>query len=314
MTPRYPYVPSWEPQTSICDILKVFPTVGAELERLGIPPTAVHDCITVSQVASRVGWNPYTLLNFLIPPPNLVPSPKSESTDFGNHQDSCVGLLQILRAEHVRILGGYIHPIRELWSRWESEGFPPEFPLLSTQREEFEILCAEISCHFLLEEEELFPYVTELHRACSAQISQHVAFQILRNKSLTDDGEIIGLVDLFENLLSRFPEDFKPPSGDSVSGDTSSGDSSSGGSSSGDSSSGDSASGQNIARTRHISQNQPTNHFSGNTILNKDRDFGRNLWDMLLAFKESWIRHEACETEELFPRILELENHLLRKN
>jgi hypothetical protein len=44
------------------------------------------------------------------------------------------------------------------------------------------------------------------------------------------------------------------------------------------------------------------------------QDTGRHLWANLVAFHDSWLLHEAKETTQLFPRILELENHLLRKN
>ena len=268
MTPRYPLVPPWEPQTSICDILKVFPTVGVELERLGVPPAAVHDCITVDEVANHVGWNPYTLLNFLIP--TAIPHAPSESrpTSRVDLRESCIATVQTLRTDHVRLLGAYIGPIREQWEHWESSGYPPDYPQLSLLRDEFETLCAEISCHFLLEEEELFPYAIELHEACSAQVSTQDALKILENKSLTDDGEIIALVDLLEHLLSRFPEVYKTPS-------------------------------EAVSKSLKAGDTQNTGH---------------HLWANLLAFRESWMLHEAKETTGLFPRILELENHLLRKN
>ncbi|MFM7700702.1 MAG: hypothetical protein ACKO7V_07940, partial [Bacteroidota bacterium] len=103
---------------------------------------------------------------------------------------------------------------------------------------------------------------------CSARVSAQDALKILENKSLTDDGEIIALVDLLEHLLSRFPEAYKTPS-DAVS-----------------------------------KRLKPEN----------TQDTGRQLWSNLVAFRESWMLHEAKETTQLFPRILELENHLLRKN
>jgi hypothetical protein len=268
MTPRYPFVPSWEPQTSICDILKVFPTVGVELERLGVPPAAVHDCITVGEVANHVGWNPYTLRSFLIPTADPHAPTDSRPSSQVDQRESCVAIVQALRADHVRLLGAYIGPIREQWEHWESKGYPPDYPQLGLLRDEFETLCAEISCHFLLEEEELFPYAIELHEACTAQVSAQDALKILENKSLTDDGEIIALVDLLEHLLSRFPEGYKTPS-DAVS-------------------------------KRLKAENT--------------QDIGRQLWANLMAFRESWMLHEAKETTGLFPRILELENHLLRKN
>ena len=268
MTPRYPFVPSWEPQTSICDILKVFPTVGIELERLGVPPDAVHDCVTVGEVANHVGWNPYTLLSFLIPTPDSQAPNESRPPAQVDQRDSCIEIIQSLRADHVRLLGAYIGPIREQWEHWESNGYPLEHPQLGHLRDELEILSAEISCHFLLEEEELFPYAIELYEACSAQVSAQDALKILENKSLTDDGEIIALVDLLEHLLSRFPEEYKTPSD---------------------------------AESKSLSPASA-------------QDTGRQLWSNLVAFRESWMLHEAKETAELFPRILELENHLLRKN
>ncbi len=273
MSPRYPFVPSWKPQTSICDILKVFPTVGIELERLGLPPDAVHDCITVGEAANHVGWNTYTLLNFLIPIADSNVNPESKPSKQADQQESSIDLVYALRADHVRLLGAWIGPIREQWEAWESKGYPPDLPQLAILRDEFETLCAEISCHFLLEEEELFPYAIELHEACSAQVTTQEAFKILDDKSLTDDGEIIVLVDLLEHLLLRIPTEFK------TSSDT------------------------NGVRLNQGDANQES-----------ALDIGRGLWGNLLAFRESWLRHEAKEAAELFPRILELENHLLRKN
>lgn len=304
MTPRYPYIPSWESQTSICDILKVFPTVGPELERLGIPPTAIHDCISVGEVARHVGWSPYALLNFLIPPSPPVPTPVSGSSISGNASISCTDIVEILKSDHVRILGGHISPIRDLWSRWEGEGYPSAFPLLPTLGEEFETFCAEISCHFLLEEEELFPYVIELQRACSAQVSHQEAIQILNGKSLTDDGEIIALVDLFEHLLSRFPQELKPLVDTSNRGDPLDGNSFET----------ESVSEQRSDQSGHTDFPKPIDQVPKLSLRKQDLYFGNNLWNSLLALKETWIRHEARETSELFPRILELENHLPRKN
>jgi hypothetical protein len=319
MTPRYPFVPSWAPQTSICDILKVFPTVGIGLERLGVPPAAVVDCITVGELAKQVGWSPHALLIFLIPSVNGNQNPEPTTHKEG-HEFSYATLVENLKREHLRLLGGYISPIRDQWSRWDKDGYPTRFPILHTLKNDFEILCAEISCHFLLEEEELFPYLMELHQACSSRVTAQEAIRILDNKSLTDDGEIIGLVDLFEHLLSRFPSELK---GSSYSNDITSACNHT------------NPNGLPTQEETNIHQKNPKSHpiipnqgFQGESDLStgepvnpydapgysNDLTHGQSLWSNLLAFKEVWLQHEAFETSELFPRILELENHLLRKN
>jgi len=306
MTPRFLFIPSWEPQTSICDILKVFPTVGAELGRLGVPATLVHNCITVDEVANYMGWNPYALLRFLIPLSNADSVPVSLLTIKGVKSLSYVGLIQELRTEHIRLFGGYISPIRKQWGRWESEGYPSQLPILSTLKDKFETLCAEISCHFLLEEEVLFPYLMELHQACSAQISQQEAFKILENKSFPVDEEIIALVHLFEYLLSHFPSEFK------ASPDSSFSNLNNAEASSKSAKNQEVPDSENVSRIPAMNGNQPRliNPF----LSAKDLQHGRELWANLIAFRQSWMQHEAKETDELFPRILELENHLLRKN
>lgn len=320
MTPRYPFVPSWEPQTSICDILKVFPTVGIALERLGVSHAAVVDCLTVGELAQQVGWSPNTLLNFLIPSVKSTQKPKPKSPFQDEQEFNYAALVEDLKGDHVRLLGGYISPIRDQWSRWEKDGYPSRFPILRTLKNDFEILCAEISCHFLLEEEELFPYLMELHQACSTQVTAQEAIKILDNKSLTDDGEIIGLVDLFEHLLSRFPSELK---GSSISNDITSARNHT------------NPNGLPTQEETNTHQKNPKSHpiipnqgFQGEYDQStgepvnpydtrgqaKNLPYGQSLWSNLLAFNAVWMQHEAKETRELFPRILELENHLLRKN
>jgi hypothetical protein len=221
----------------------VLPTAGAELERLGVPPPAVTDCLTVEQVAQSIGWEPMMLLNFLV----NGESGSWEAAQTGMDAD-IPRLINSLRADHAHLLG---QGVRDLRHSLDSD---PAFEIFA---DDFQLLAAEIACHFLLEEEEWFPYLQLLNRGVAGELSHTLCLEAMQNHALTDDLEVDVLFEVFQHMLNK---------------------------------------------ARILLQEDPSSE-------SKSR-----LVNDLQAFGQVWMAHEDREAQELFPRIVELENQLLRLN
>jgi len=189
MSLRSPILPPWQPDTNICDLLMVLPTAGAELERLGVPPPTVTDCLTVEQVAQSIGWDSWALLSFLV---NGQGVSDEKSQPVGNAEIS--SLIGSLRADHAHLLG---NGLRHLRQSLESD------PLFEPVLDDFEILAAEIACHFLLEEEEWFPYLQILNEGLAGQRSLAFCMEAMQNHALTEDPDIQILFKMFQHMLDN---------------------------------------------------------------------------------------------------------------
>ena len=243
MSLRPPILPPWQPDTNICDLLMVLPTAGAELERLGVPTPAVIDCLTIEQVAQSIGWDSWALLGFLVNGQSI--------SDENAHADSDAEISKLiggLRADHALLLG---NGLRQLRQSLESD------PLFEPILDDFEILAAEIACHFLLEEEEWFPYLQILNEGIAGRRSHAVCLEAMQNHALTEDPDIQDLFKMFQHMM-------------------------------------DSA--------QSIYQEDPSSESK------------QQLLKDLQAFGQSWMDHENREAQELFPKIVDLENRLLRLN
>ena len=243
MSARTPTLPYWRPESNICDLLMVLPTAGAELERLGVPPPAVTDCLTVEQVAQSIGWDPVMLLNFLV----NGESGTRENAQTGMDAD-IPRLIDSLRADHAHLLGQGIRELRQLLDS------DPSFEALA---DDFQLLAAEIACHFLLEEEEWFPYLQLLNRGVAGELSHTLCLEAMQNHALTDDLEVDVLFEMFQHMLNK---------------------------------------------ARGLFQEDPSS------------DSKSRLVNDLQTFGQAWMAHEDREAQELFPRIVSLENQLLRLN
>jgi hypothetical protein len=243
MSLRPPILPPWHPDTNICDLLMVLPTAGAELERLGVPTPAVIDCLTIEQVAQSIGWDSWALLGFLVNGLSISDNGTRPGSDA-----EISSLIGSLRADHALLLG---NGLRQLRQSLESD------PLFETILDDFEILAAEIACHFLLEEEEWFPYLQILNEGLAGKRSLAFCMEAMQNHALTEDPDIQDLFKMFQHMM-------------------------------------DSA--------QSIYQEDPSS------------DSKQQLLKDLQAFGQSWMDHENREAQELFPKIVDLENRLLRLN
>ena len=294
MAPLLPFEAPLEPHSSICDLLRVFPTAGPELEKLGVPVEVVSDCCSVEEVARLIGWNSLALLGFLVPTggkrtglagmvpfdttassaapdttassatpdttassatPDLAAS-GSERTDRDGHGPL---LVEDLKEEHAVLLGRHIQPLRRLFEVLCQE---VQDPVLKAHfeglNEDFEALVAELSCHFLLEEEELFPYVSALFEAVEGKTTHQNALNLMEQKSLTDSGDVHAMLRMFQHLVHSFPD--------------------------------------------HLLHDK------------ESMVPYRSLWEKLSSFHQAWAAHEDKEEHQLLPLVLGLENRILRKN
>lgn len=243
MSLRPPILPPWRPDTNICDLLMVLPTAGAELERLGVPVPAVIDCLTIEQVAQSIGWDPWALLGFLVNGQSI-----SDENAHADRDAEISKLIGGLRADHALLLG---NGLRQLRQSLESD------PVFETILDDFEILAAEIACHFLLEEEEWFPYLQILNEGIAGRRSHAVCLEAMQNHALTEDPDIQDLFKMFQHMMDT---------------------------------------------VRRMHQEDPAS------------DSKQRLLNELQAFGQSWMEHENREARELFPKIVDLENRLLRLN
>ena len=221
----------------------VLPTAGAELERLGVPVPAVIDCLTIEQVAQSIGWDPWALLGFLVNGQSI-----SDENAHADRDAEISKLIGGLRADHALLLG---NGLRQLRQSLESD------PLFETILDDFEILAAEIACHFLLEEEEWFPYLQILNEGIAGRRSHAVCLEAMQNHALTEDPDIQDLFKMFQHMMDT---------------------------------------------VRRMHQEDPAS------------DSKQRLLNELQAFGQSWMEHENREARELFPKIVDLENRLLRLN
>jgi len=243
MSLRPPNLPPWQPDTNICDLLMVLPTAGAELERLGVPTPAVIDCLTIEQVAQSIGWDSWALLGFLVNGQSI-----SDDRSHPGSDAEISSLMGSLRADHALLLG---NGLRKLRQSLESD------PLFEPVLDDFEILAAEIACHFLLEEEEWFPYLQILNEGLAGKRSLAFCMEAMQNHALTEDPDIQELFKMFQHMMDT---------------------------------------------VRSMQQEDPSSD-SKQQLLKDLQDFG-----------QSWMDHENREALELFPRIVDLENRLLRLN
>jgi hypothetical protein len=243
MSLRPPILPPWQPDTNICDLLMVLPTAGAELERLGVPTPAVIDCLTIEQVAQSIGWDSWALLGFLVNGQSI-----SDDRSHPGSDAEISSLIGSLRADHALLLG---NGLRKLRQSLESD------PLFEPVLDDFEILAAEIACHFLLEEEEWFPYLQILNEGLAGKRSLAFCMEAMQNHALTEDPDIQELFKMFQHMMDT---------------------------------------------VRSMQQEDPSSD-SKQQLLKDLQDFG-----------QSWMDHENREALELFPRIVDLENRLLRLN
>jgi len=243
MSLRPPILPPWQPDTNICDLLMVLPTAGAELERLGVPIPAVIDCLTIEQVAQSIGWDSWALLGFLVNGQSI-----SDDRSHPGSDAEISSLIGSLRADHALLLG---NGLRKLRQSLESD------PLFEPVLDDFEILAAEIACHFLLEEEEWFPYLQILNEGLAGKRSLAFCMEAMQNHALTEDPDIQELFKMFQHMMDT---------------------------------------------VRSMQQEDPSSD-SKQQLLKDLQDFG-----------QSWMDHENREALELFPRIVDLENRLLRLN
>jgi len=243
MSLRPPILPPWQPDTNICDLLMVLPTAGAELERLGVPTPAVIDCLTIEQVAQSIGWDSWALLGFLVNGQSI-----SDDRSHPGSDAEISSLIGSLRADHALLLG---NGLRKLRQSLESD------PLFEPVLDDFEILAAEIACHFLLEEEEWFPYLQILNEGLAGKRSLAFCMEAMQNHALTEDPDIQELFKMFQHMMDT---------------------------------------------VRSMQQEDPSSD-SKQQLLKDLQDFG-----------QSWMDHENREARELFPRIVDLENRLLRLN
>lgn len=221
----------------------VLPTAGAELERLGVPVPAVIDCLTIEQVAQSIGWDPWALLGFLVNGQSI-----SDENAHADRDAEISKLIGGLRADHALLLG---NGLRQLRQSLESD------PVFETILDDFEILAAEIACHFLLEEEEWFPYLQILNEGIAGRRSHAVCLEAMQNHALTEDPDIQDLFKMFQHMMDT---------------------------------------------VRRMHQEDPAS------------DSKQRLLNELQAFGQSWMEHENREARELFPKIVDLENRLLRLN
>ena len=221
----------------------VLPTAGAELERLGVPVPAVIDCLTIEQVAQSIGWDPWALLGFLVNGQSI-----SDENAHADRDAEISKLIGGLRADHALLLG---NGLRQLRQSLESD------PIFETILDDFEILAAEIACHFLLEEEEWFPYLQILNEGIAGRRSHAVCLEAMQNHALTEDPDIQDLFKMFQHMMDT---------------------------------------------VRRMHQEDPAS------------DSKQRLLNELQAFGQSWMEHENREARELFPKIVDLENRLLRLN
>ena len=243
MSLRPPILPPWQPDTNICDLLMVLPTAGAELERLGVPTPAVIDCLTIEQVAQSIGWDSWALLGFLVNGQSI-----SDDRSHPGSDAEISSLIGSLRADHALLLG---NGLRKLRQSLESD------PLFEPVLDDFEILAAEIACHFLLEEEEWFPYLQILNEGLAGKRSLAFCMEAMQNHALTEDPDIQELFKMFQHMMDT---------------------------------------------VRSMQQEDPSSD-SKQQLLKDLQDFG-----------QSWMEHENREARELFPKIVDLENRLLRLN
>ena len=243
MSLRPPILPPWQPDTNICDLLMVLPTAGAELERLGVPTPAVIDCLTIEQVAQSIGWDSWALLGFLVNGQSI-----SDDRSHPGSDAEISSLIGSLRADHALLLG---NGLRKLRQSLESD------PVFEPVLDDFEILAAEIACHFLLEEEEWFPYLQILNEGLAGKRSLAFCMEAMQNHALTEDPDIQELFKMFQHMMDT---------------------------------------------VRSMQQEDPSSD-SKQQLLKDLQDFG-----------QSWMDHENREALELFPRIVDLENRLLRLN
>jgi hypothetical protein len=157
-------------------------------------------------------------------------------------------LIGSLRADHALLLG---NGLRQLRQSLESD------PLFEPVLDDFEILAAEIACHFLLEEEEWFPYLQILNEGLAGKRSLAFCMEAMQNHALTEDPDIQELFKMFQHMMDT---------------------------------------------VRSMQQEDPSSD-SKQQLLKDLQDFG-----------QSWMDHENREALELFPRIVDLENRLLRLN
>ena len=221
----------------------VLPTAGAELERLGVPTPAVIDCLTIEQVAQSIGWDSWALLGFLVNGQSI-----SDDRSHPGSDAEISSLIGSLRADHALLLG---NGLRKLRQSLESD------PLFEPVLDDFEILAAEIACHFLLEEEEWFPYLQILNEGLAGKRSLAFCMEAMQNHALTEDPDIQELFKMFQHMMDT---------------------------------------------VRSMQQEDPSSD-SKQQLLKDLQDFG-----------QSWMDHENREALELFPRIVDLENRLLRLN
>ena len=243
MSLQPPILPPWQPDTNICDLLMVLPTAGAELERLGVPTPAVIDCLTIEQVAQSIGWDSWALLGFLVNGQSI-----SDDRSHPGSDAEISSLIGSLRADHALLLG---NGLRKLRQSLESD------PVFEPVLDDFEILAAEIACHFLLEEEEWFPYLQILNEGLAGKRSLAFCMEAMQNHALTEDPDIQELFKMFQHMMDT---------------------------------------------VRSMQQEDPSSD-SKQQLLKDLQDFG-----------QSWMDHENREALELFPRIVDLENRLLRLN
>ena len=243
MSLRPPILPPWQPDTNICDLLMVLPTAGAELERLGVPTPAVIDCLTIEQVAQSIGWDSWALLGFLVNGQSI-----SDDRSHPGSDAEISSLIGSLRADHALLLG---NGLRKLRQSLESD------LLFEPVLDDFEILAAEIACHFLLEEEEWFPYLQILNEGLAGKRSLAFCMEAMQNHALTEDPDIQELFKMFQHMMDT---------------------------------------------VRSMHQEDPSS------------DSKQQLLKYLQEFGQSWMDHENREALELFPRIVDLENRLLRLN
>jgi hypothetical protein len=135
--------------------------------------------------------------------PDLAAS-GTERTDHDGHGPL---LVEDLKEEHAVLLGRHIQPLRRLFEVLCQE---VQDPVLKAHfeglNEDFEALVAELSCHFLLEEEELFPYVSALFEAVEGKTTHQNALNLMEQKSLTDSGDVHAMLRMFQHLLHSFPD------------------------------------------------------------------------------------------------------------
>ncbi|NBW42230.1 MAG: hypothetical protein EBR29_00200 [Sphingobacteriia bacterium] len=172
-------------------------------------------------------------------------------SDENAHADSDAEISKLiggLRADHALLLG---NGLRQLRQSLESD------PVFETILDDFEILAAEIACHFLLEEEEWFPYLQILNEGIAGRRSHAVCLEAMQNHALTEDPDIQDLFKMFQHMMDT---------------------------------------------VRRMHQEDPAS------------DSKQRLLNELQAFGQSWMEHENREARELFPKIVDLENRLLRLN